>query len=148
MCYENCANRKLVCGHTFCFSCVKKWYMQGSGTCPMCRKKVHYRRMPIKKWQLEAEESKKETVFQESFDDLVECIVEDPFFFRPMDELKDLQKTWRAIKDDCSPDELDFILKETGDYYSDRRVHLYKRTYSENGHRYPIPKRPNVRGRV
>lgn len=162
VCYENCANRKLVCGHEFCASCVKTWYMKG-GSCPMCRRKVHYRRMPIKKWNAEAEDEKKSVVFQESFDEILEVIMKPikyeitepgseipptPGFIPSVSEdgkvltlhrtnmhtyeLEDLEKTFRAIKDECSPDELDIILNETDEYYSDRRTHIYKRgKYSE-----------------
>ncbi len=164
VCYEKRAHCKLVCGHEFCTSCVKKWYMKGAdGGCPMCRRKVHYRRMPIKKWNAEAEEETKNTIFQETFDELLESIMQpikykicDPaadvpptpgFVQRVSDdgnlltlhrtnmsthELADLEKTFRAIKDECSPDELDIILNETDEYYSDRRTHIYKRgKYSE-----------------
>lgn len=166
MCYDNTVNCKLVCGHRFCKSCVKAWYLKGTNsTCPMCRKKVHYRRMPIKKWKAEAEEEKKQQVFQECFDNMVEAIMEPltfvieghdvpktPGFIQtvdkdiltlhrtnvPMDEISDLEKTFRAIKDDTTVDELDYVLNETDDYYSDRKVHLRNRTYSENGHMYKI----------
>lgn len=177
VCYENRANKKLVCGHEFCGDCVKTWYMRGSGTCPMCRRNVHYRRMPVNQWRQEAEESKKETVFQESFDELLENIMEPivvPVYgnedtllhdrewllkryipVKSQDGRKltfhrknvsvadfiDLEKTYRAIKDDCSPDDLDYVLNETDDYYSDRFVHLKNRVYSENGHQYPPLKR-------
>jgi hypothetical protein len=62
-----------------------------------------------------------------------------------MYELEDLEKTFRAIKDDCSPEELDYVLNETDDFYSDRRAHLRNRTYSENGHMYPPLKKINVK---
>lgn len=175
VCYENNATKKLVCGHEFCGECVKTWYMSGKGTCPMCRRKLHYRRMPVNKWRDEADDSKKNNVFQESFEELLEGIMrpvtvslkggenipDDEWFlsrYTPVKsddgksvtfhrknvrvyELVDLEKTYRAIRDVCSVDELDCILKETDDYYSDRRVHLRNRVYSENGHVYPPLKR-------
>jgi len=178
VCYENCANCTLVCGHKFCKSCVKTWYLKGSdGGCPMCRRKVHYRRMPVKRWRKEAEESKKETIFQESFDELLEGVMEPIVFdiqgqsddvwiprvnlnrYTPvvngeiltihkknvsLTEFADLEKTFRAIKDDCTLEELDYVLNDTDDYYSDRFVHLKNRVYSENGHRYPPIKRINT----
>lgn len=174
VCYENSVNCTLVCGHKFCKSCVKTWYLnKGSDSgCPMCRRKVHYRRMPIQKWRDEAEETKKESVFHESFDGLIEDML-TPMHFKingdgdatasipkdkyipvvqgstltvyrrnvPLTELLDLEKTYRAIKDLVSDtDELDYILNESFDYYSDRRTHLNKRTYSEAGHWYPPQK--------
>lgn len=161
VCYENSTNCTLVCGHSFCKSCVKTWYTKG-GSCPMCRKKVHYRRMPIKKWQKEIEENKKEQVFQDAFDFTLEDLMEPielwdgVFIYRkgiPMHQLEYLERTYRAIKDFAEVDEIDYILFDTFDYYSDRRVHLNKRTYNENsGHWYPNLKAPkfkknNVRSR-
>lgn len=175
VCYENSVNCTLVCGHQFCKSCVKTWYFKGTSGCPMCRRKVHYRRMPINTWRKEAEENKKESIFQESFDELLENVMEPIVFhvregFDPKDEdwmpsvnpnryipvksndgttvtvyrknvplsdFMDLEKTYRAIKDDCTIDELDYVLNDTDDYYSDRHVHLKNRKYSENGHWYP-----------
>jgi hypothetical protein len=125
--------------------------------------------MPIKKWNAEAEEEKKTAIFQESFDELLEAIMQPekftirtpgteipptPGFIPSVSEdgkvltlhrtnmhtyeLEELETTFRAIKDDCSLDELDYILKESDEYYSDRRVHLRKRGgYSETcGHEY------------
>lgn len=174
VCYEKLANCTLVCGHKFCKPCVKTWYLKGSeSSCPMCRKQIHYRRMPIKKWREEAVENKKQEIFQESFNELLESIME-PMVFRcsenddwipevnpnrytpvvngntltihkknvSLDEFEDLEKTFRAIKDDASVDEIDYVLNDTYDYYSDRRVNLRSRTYSENGHMYKIQNKP------
>jgi hypothetical protein len=119
--------------------------------------------MPIRKWREEADEAKKEAVFQDSFDELVDEIMA-PMQFKlsdesveseswrskistesftpvvngniltihrknvPLDEVADLEKTYRAVKDAVSDtDELDYVLNESFDYYSDRRVHLEKR---------------------
>lgn len=171
VCYERATNCTLVCGHKFCKQCVKTWYLKGAeASCPMCRKKVHYRRMPVKKWKEEAEAEKKQRVFEESFDMLLEDIMEPlrfvmeipgsvapetPGFAQEIEgetltlhrinvstrELEELQTTYRAIKDEVDPDELDFILNDTGDYYSDRHINLRKRTYSENCHMYKIARK-------
>lgn len=181
MCYEKRANKKLVCGHEFCGDCVKTWYMRGTATCPMCRQNLHYRRMPVNKWREEADENKKKTVFQESFDELLEDIMtpitvtakrnenipyDDWFLMRftpvtspdgksitfhrknvSVSDFADLEKTYKAIKDDCSIEELEYILRDTDDYYSDRFVHLRNRVYSENGHKYPPLKRIDTKRR-
>lgn len=156
VCYENKTNCKLVCGHEFCKSCVKTWYTKG-GTCPMCRKKVHYRRMPIKKWAQEAEENKKEQVYQEAFEFVLEDLMEPIELFDgiklhlkgiPTYQLEYVECTYRAIKDEASVDELDYVLMESFDYYSDRRVHLNKRTYSEIGHWYPLLKAPKIKKNI
>lgn len=144
VCYEHASNCTLVCGHKFCKSCVKTWYTKGNGSagCPMCRRRVHYRRMPVKKWALEAEETRKEQVYQDAFDSVINEIVSptSEFIVSPTHQLEDIERTYRALKDVATADEIDFILFETADYYSDRRVNLYKRTYSEMGHWYPFEK--------
>lgn len=119
------------------------------GTCPMCRKNVHYRRMPISKWRKEAEETKKEQVFQDAFESTLEDLIapieicEGVVIQRnnvPVHQLEYIERTYRAIKDDATADDIDYVLFETLDYYSDRRTHLNKRTYSEIGHWYPHQK--------
>lgn len=178
VCYENVSNCKLVCSHQFCKSCVKIWYLKG-GTCPMCRKNIHYRRMPITKWKKEADEDKKTTVYQEAFDDLIETMLE-PMKFEivdvdsqwehlvpgeeythtvqdnivtihrrnvAVDNLVDLEKTYRAIKNHTNSDEIDFLLKDTDEYYSDRRVHLSNRSYNEYRHIPHPPKKFKAQSR-
>jgi hypothetical protein len=54
----------------------------------------------------------------------------------PTYDLEDIEKTYRAIKDECTPEELDYVLNDSDEYYSDRRTHLKNRSYSENGHKY------------
>lgn len=185
VCYENTTNCTLVCGHKFCKSCVKTWYLKGSESgCPMCRRKVHYRRMPIKKWREEVWENTRQDVFQESFDNLLTDMME-PMQFKigdtsddswkeriptnnytpvvdgntltvhrrnvPVDELVDLEKTYRAIKDIVDDtEELDYILNESFEYYSDRRVHLQNRGgYNEVYSHKPFPPpRTHTRGRA
>lgn len=151
VCYEKSVNCTLVCGHRFCKSCVKTWYLKGSDSgCPMCRRKVHYRRMPTRKWREEAFENKLSEIYQESFEELIEDLAT---FYKTnirLDEVANLEKTYRAIKNVVTDtDELDYVLNETYDYYSDRRVHLEKRGgYSEfGGYWYPIQKHNGARTR-
>lgn len=182
VCYDKTANRTLVCGHKFCASCIKTWYIKGAdGGCPMCRRKVHYRRMPIKKWREEMWETASEEVFQETFEDLLQTIME-PMKFKisdttdeswksdistasyipivngntltvhrrnvSVDELVDLEKTYRAIKYIVKDsEELDFILNDTDEYYSDRHVNLDKRgKYAEKGHTYKFANMKRTKG--
>jgi len=139
VCYEKSARCKLVCGHSFCSDCVKTWYTKGSGTCPMCRKKIHYRRMPLKKWSEEAKENEKQAIFEESVNEYLE-------YYPDIGVLDELQRTFRAIKESCDAEDIDYILNETADYYSDRRVHLnYRRSWLENGHQYKLAKEPKFK---
>jgi hypothetical protein len=129
--------------------------------------------MPITKWREEAYDTKRNEVYQESFDNLIEDMMtplkfkihEDDDDWReripeefynpvvngntvtvhrrnvPVSELVDLEKTYRAIKDIVADtEELDYVLNESFEYYSDRRTHLNNRIYSEGGHLYPNQK--------
>ncbi len=149
MCYDKSADCTLICGHKFCKSCVKSWYFKGN-TCPMCRRSMYFRRMPVKKWKEEFIIQKKNQIYEETFQDVLEELME-PFEFDedivlhrinvPTMELESLERTFRAVKDYWSPEEIDWLLNDSMDYYSDRRAHLCNRTYSEAKHRYPNEKR-------
>lgn len=43
ICYERDARCDFVCGHSFCYQCVKTWYQKGTHTCPMCRRSMCFR---------------------------------------------------------------------------------------------------------
>lgn len=51
VCFTHDATRRLVCGHTFCDSCLKKWYGKNP-TCPMCRRSLYFKGMRhvVKGW--------------------------------------------------------------------------------------------------
>jgi hypothetical protein len=94
--------------------------------------------MPLARWTREAEDKKKEAVFQEVAE---ECMG----LFPDITLLDELQRTYRAIKDFCSVEDLDYILKETDEYYSDRRTHLnYRKSFLDNGHTYNNARRNNM----
>jgi Ring finger domain len=126
VCYCNVPNCKLVCGHSFCRDCVKTWYLKGAeATCPMCRKNLYFKRMPIKKWRRDAEEEKKNVIFQEAFDECLEMIVDgDAPSWMVKDELVMMEKTFKYLKSrqDVTGEDIDYVLNETGDYFSDRRL--------------------------
>ncbi len=133
VCYESNAKCTLVCGHSFCMSCVKTWYMKGK-TCPMCRRNMHYRRMPVKKWNEEAREQEKISVFHDSFENILEELMEPltlyindiihPIVIRrknvPVIDLQEMEITFNAIKDTFDADEIDYILNDTDLYFSSR----------------------------
>jgi hypothetical protein len=79
VCYCEQANCKLVCGHSFCRSCVKKWYYNTSDTqacCPMCRKRLYFKGMykVLDKWEEERVELQGQEVFNQMFDELLEDV--------------------------------------------------------------------------
>lgn len=121
VCYSAVSNCNLVCGHSFCMSCVKQWYQKGEqkATCPMCRKNLYFRGMPIKKWNDEWFENAVNTILENAMDEIL-VEKEWPSFVR-MGVARDLQTTFHAIKDEIgSVDELDWIINDAGLYYSGR----------------------------
>ena len=145
VCYCNNANCKLVCGHSFCHDCVKTWYHKGANEgCPMCRKKLYFKRMPLKRWKKEAEEEKKDAIFSEAFDTCVEMILEGdtPSWFI-MYELSMMETTYNFLKkcDDVTEEDLDYVLNESGDYFSDRKVPDKNKTNNFDGDVYASHKK-------
>ena len=57
VCYENTSTCKLVCGHSFCMSCIKEWYLKSEEdpTCPMCRQRLYFKGMHKQEQQWENE---------------------------------------------------------------------------------------------
>jgi len=137
VCYEECAHAcKLVCGHVFCTGCVKEWYRKGTGAgCPMCRRPMYFKGFHKARdaWDEEAYEARcteilaatMETCIQEAFE-MAEYF---PRKFRReilaevMNDLREMEKTFRFLKSESlHPEDIDYVLNETDDYYSDRHI--------------------------
>ena len=79
ICYCSQASCKLACKHSFCFDCVKKWYIKcpddSAPSCPMCRKDIYFRGInnKVDEW----EEEHREYIFQKFFEEKLEEILED-----------------------------------------------------------------------
>lgn len=58
VCYESKTLCTFTCGHSFCHTCTKSWYNQGSSSCPMCRKSLCFKGFTKlkKKWFREKQE--------------------------------------------------------------------------------------------
>ncbi len=81
VCYEeSAAPCVFVCGHSFCYQCVKTWYQKGSVTCPMCRSEMCFRGMRslVGNWDHE----RREMVLEECVERLMvdDDLVEDSDF--------------------------------------------------------------------
>ena len=79
VCYECDARCEFVCGHSFCYQCVKTWYQKGSHTCPMCRASICFRGLlgARRVWECEKRAYEHEdilaSVVEELFDELEVC---------------------------------------------------------------------------
>ena len=136
VCYsESGPFQKLCCGHTFCTGCVKQWYLKGTGTgCPMCRAPIYFKGFhKIRdQWDEDAWETRCSEVLSESMDACIAEAVEMAEMFPrhrneiigdSIEDLRDIERTFRFLKADgiCSED-IDYVLNETTDYYSDRHL--------------------------
>ena len=74
ICYESNALCKFTCGHSFCYTCTKKWYNTGQPTCPMCRASMCFRGIMKKKqkWYQEKREQVYTDLMTQVFDELFE----------------------------------------------------------------------------
>lgn len=74
VCYTEKPNCKLVCGHSFCHSCVKEWYLknENEATCPMCRARLYFKGMykMCKIWDEEKHQKQLEEIYGNCFDEL------------------------------------------------------------------------------
>ena len=137
VCYDECSQAcKLVCGHVFCSKCVKEWYHKGTGTgCPMCRRPMYFKgfHKAREAWDEEAWEGRCDEVFGETFDAVLTEAIEMAEYFprrfrreilsETLTDLREMEKTFRFLKSEgYYADEIDFVLNETANYYSDRHI--------------------------
>jgi Ring finger domain len=156
--------QKLCCGHTFCKGCIKNWYHKGAAgaSCPMCRAPIYFKGFHKLRdeWAEEAWENRCSEILSEAIDN---CIAETfeaaeyfPEEFREqitdgvLDDLRDLDKTMRFLKSEgVSSEDIEFVLFETMDYYSDRHIDKcwwIDEPPKEFATRYPVTEKSASRG--
>ena len=109
VCYDSCAGCHLVCGHSFCHGCVRKWYESSpEPTCPMCRGNLYFRGMRkcVDKWDEEADEKERAEIWGELVDELLECGCD-------MEELEWAEERFKYCDDVdiILDDDIDFIVE-------------------------------------
>jgi hypothetical protein len=111
VCFSGVPDLKLVCGHSFCTECIKKWYMHGeSHTCPMCRKNIYFRGMcRIKdEWDEDIYGTKLADIFSEYFDDIANLDL------RPQDLLfafTCFEYQFNNLRDNVHVDDIEYMLE-------------------------------------
>ena len=133
---------KLSCSHEFCTGCIKTWYLKGTGTgCPMCRRAVYFKgfHMVRQQWDVDAWNTKCDETFDEALTRSIADSFEMADAFKNkyrreilaelVIDLKEIEKTYHFLKyEGVSAEDIEFIMLDTDDYYSDR--HLTKLYWS------------------
>lgn len=103
VCYTNEPRCKLVCGHAFCYQCVKNWYQKSDEpSCPMCRGSLYFRNMRkhLDKWEDERADAHNEECFNNVFEEIFDA--EELEFYGTDDilwEIEELQKRYHTFVD-------------------------------------------------
>jgi hypothetical protein len=101
VCYANEPRCKLVCGHAFCYQCVKNWYQKSDEpSCPMCRGSLYFRSMRthVEKWEHERVDAYNEECFNQVFESLFD--EDDLEFYGTGDilwEIEEIQKRYHRF---------------------------------------------------
>lgn len=112
ICMETATLCKLVCGHSFCHSCVKEWYFKSEHcTCPMCRNNLYFRGMArvVDTW----EKQKYDQCISDAYAKAVETVfdtVEDDFV---LEDLLDIEEKFNKLVntgEEWDPEELYEVL--------------------------------------
>lgn len=124
VCLETCSqNKKLRCGHLFCTSCTKEWYLKTEcPTCPLCREKMMFKGMMKYKRNVEEDDD----IFQDIFEEFMDWYIEDGIEQSDviMDELRIVQDTIYVMKNvyDIDDDEIYTLVMTDGWICSKRRI--------------------------
>ena len=151
VCYCSQTSCKLACGHSFCHSCVKTWYIkcqdEAFPSCPMCRKPIYFRGMndKIDDW----EEEHRENMFQKVFEEHLEQLLEDVNIFT-MSLIEFMSERLHKIREyDCelTEDDIDFMIFNEYEMFSFpkeiRDVPTWKRFINISKH----PQHPNKKSK-
>ena len=114
ICYCSQAICKLACKHSFCFDCVKKWYIkcpdESMPSCPMCRKNMYFKGINSKIYEWEDEY--REDMFQQVFEKHLEDLLEDVDHLT-IPVLKHISERFRKMKEydlKLSEDDINYFI--------------------------------------
>lgn len=140
VCYgESGPFQKLCCGHVFCATCIKNWYLKGvaGSSCPMCRAPVYFKGFHAVRdqWNDDAWDTKCAEVFSDALDERFAEAQEFADAFPPkwrnrifkelIDDFVELEKTYRYLRHEgLDPEDMEEVFY-WGDYYSDRHMNKY-----------------------
>jgi hypothetical protein len=139
VCYEACGKQKsLRCGHVFCNTCIKEWYLKSEDpACPMCRRPIWFRGLLSSGWLQERQETKEGNVPNDLFEYYFNHLLEDYEVdmeegYRPviasrifMHYLKRIQTTINAMWDQGYDEENIFDFVDHCDWVSERQKDVW-----------------------
>ncbi len=114
VCYCSQASCKLACGHSFCHSCVKTWYIkcqdESCPSCPMCRKPIYFKGISTKiiQWDSEHRENMFQKVFEEHLEDLLEDV--NIFTMSLLEFISERFQKMRMYDFDMTEDDIDYLI--------------------------------------
>ena len=124
VCLDTCSiTKKLRCGHSFCKSCTKEWYLKTEcPTCPLCREKMIFDGM----LNYKSKHVDDDDVFQNIFNQFMDWYTEDGIdqSYIIMDELRIVQDTIYVMKNvyDIDDDDIYTLVMIDGRICSRRKI--------------------------
>ena len=113
VCYTDKCDCKLACGHSFCKSCVKDWYIKAEAepSCPMCRSTLYFRGMHkvVDKWEQEFEEKKWDDIYSEVLTEVLEDFEEGDATILQIEDMENAYRNIRELHDAGYDFSWDFI---------------------------------------
>ena len=108
VCFFHDTDVKLVCGHSFCRQCVKKWYAT-SHTCPMCRQNIYFKGLyRIKRvWEKETRDARVSDIFNVHMDEIFDLDL-DPG--RLLFAIACFEHQFNSLKNLVSVDSIEYML--------------------------------------
>lgn len=125
VCYDSLCNTKvtrIICGHIIHTKCLREWYVRSEAdpTCPMCRGPLLFKGISKTNWEPQNEDT--------IITDYIEKVLEEAdtdWFTRvtALDVISEAQILYNtATKLGCDPDEIDWLLWDSDDWISPKRV--------------------------
>jgi len=122
ICYtENKPSYSLVCGHSFCYQCLKHWYQNSeTQTCPLCRGSIFFRGFPrVKnKWDEEFIHKRARILNNTSLDEVLHTMNIIHSECSKVDEMKQRYISPHWLKFDFSMKNVKHIIKSPNADYT------------------------------
>lgn len=133
ICYESdCDHCNFLCGHSFCYRCVKTWYQKGTDTCPLCRSVMCFR--GIREMRRLWDDEMREKVLEEFVEILIEGLEESEYLLEALKYVYDRYNTLIESFPDISYILVGYILRSPHIKFDVRTIRIMNDipTYMKN----------------